>query len=701
MGEGMKTSWTLSRLGTVGVSMLLLMLPSGGFAQFPGGPPMREKMKVVEQFDKDGDKRLDAAERKAAREFVRAERVRNPRRGPRFRPEEEEVQPKPGRKISPDEVKAIASADLYDPEVVRTLFLEFEDVEWEGELADFKDTDVEVPAKLTVDGKTYRDVGVHFRGMSSFSMVGAGRKRSLNLSMDFVHADQRLLGERTLNLLNSHEDPTFLRTVLYSQIARQYIATPKANFVQVVINGEDWGIYVNAEQFNKDFVKDRFGETKGARWKVPGSPSAQGGLEYIGSDEEDYRKSYRLMSKEDPKAWKHLIELCRVMHQTPPERLEKELGPLLDIDGALKFLALENVFINDDGYWIRTSDYSIYEDSKGQFHIIPHDTNETFSRPGGPGFGGFRGGGGGRGFGPGRGGPGPGGPMGMLPPPPALLARRMIEVGDQNGDGKLSRAEFAGVGRSWFATLNSQRTGRVNQREFEDGFSKIVRPPGPAGPDRGDGPGPGPGRGPAGGPFVTVLFHALDGNGDGVITIGDVQETFDRWFKRWDSDRNGQLDEEELRAGVASELGMPAPGAGPGPMNMRGGGGAGGGGNRVDGVKLDPLFGSDQPRKALLARLLAVPELRKRYISFVRELTEKWLDWKQVGPIAEKYHSLIAKEVQLDTRKLDSTEDFNKGLIEDIPGRGFGPGGRGTIGLKSFVDQRGEYLREWLARTEK
>ena len=27
------------------------------------------------------------------------------------------------------------------------------------------DTDVEVPAKLTVDGKTYPDVGVHFRGI--------------------------------------------------------------------------------------------------------------------------------------------------------------------------------------------------------------------------------------------------------------------------------------------------------------------------------------------------------------------------------------------------------------------------------------------------------------------------------------------------------------------------------------------------------
>ncbi|MEJ7637520.1 MAG: CotH kinase family protein [Singulisphaera sp.] len=47
-----------------------------------------------------------------------------------------------------------------------------------------------------------------------------------------------------MNLLNSHEDPTFLHTVLYFDIARHYIP-PKANFVRVVINGESWGLYVN------------------------------------------------------------------------------------------------------------------------------------------------------------------------------------------------------------------------------------------------------------------------------------------------------------------------------------------------------------------------------------------------------------------------------------------------------------------------
>src|SRR5437762_8824469 len=41
----------------------------------PGGPGPQQKLKLVKQFDKDGDNRLDAAERKAAREFLSSEQA--------------------------------------------------------------------------------------------------------------------------------------------------------------------------------------------------------------------------------------------------------------------------------------------------------------------------------------------------------------------------------------------------------------------------------------------------------------------------------------------------------------------------------------------------------------------------------------------------------------------------------------------------
>src|SRR5690606_14466604 len=117
--------------------------------------------------------------------------------------------------------------ELYDPTVLRTLFLTFENEDWEQELEAFNNTDVEVPATLVVDGKTYEQVGVHFRGQSSYMMVPRGYIRSLNLSVDAILEDQRLYGHRTLNLLNANGDASLMSSILYSNIARQHIPAPR------------------------------------------------------------------------------------------------------------------------------------------------------------------------------------------------------------------------------------------------------------------------------------------------------------------------------------------------------------------------------------------------------------------------------------------------------------------------------------------
>jgi hypothetical protein len=506
------------------------------FAQGGPGGPGGAEVKLVKMFDKNGDKRLDAVERAAARAYVSA----NPQGGPggpggpggrggrggRGRAMEPAT---PGAPLTPADVKSAGSAPIYDVKTLRTFFLDFENADWEQELAAFYNTDVDVPATVTVDGKVYRDVGVHFRGASSYFSVPEGYKRSLNLSFDFAHADQRLGGYSTFNLLNANGDPTFLRAVLYQQVARAYLASPAANFVRVAINGENWGIYANQQQFNKEFTREQFGSVDGARWKVPGSPQARAGLEYIGDNAGPYKRLYEIKSKDDTTSWNALIELCRVLNQTPPERLERELSPILDIDGALKFLAVENVLVNEDGYWIRASDYSIYRDVKGRFHIIPHDANEGFPA------------GGARGRGPG--GP-PGGPGGFPP----------------------------------------------------GGF-----PPGgpPDGGRRGGPPGGFPG-GPGGG---------------------------------------------------------------------RGGPGGGG-------VTLDPLSGADNVARPLLFKLLAVPALRTRYLGYVRDIADRWLDWKTLEPLVTQYQALIAADVKADTRKLSDMAGFESAAAD----------------LKKFADDRRAFL---------
>ena len=165
--------------------------PGGDFDGPPpgeaGGPPgrggfggmMQPETKLVTQFDKDGDKRLNVAERKAAREFLQKERAGGRgRRGPGGRGfpgrNDNQAPPQPGAKVSPADVKSFANVPLYDSNTVRTVFLEFEGADWEKELADFKNTDVEVPAKVTVDGKT----SVFLKSASSFSQSAPSNSRN-------------------------------------------------------------------------------------------------------------------------------------------------------------------------------------------------------------------------------------------------------------------------------------------------------------------------------------------------------------------------------------------------------------------------------------------------------------------------------------------------------------------------------------------
>lgn len=103
--------------------------------------------------------------------------------------------------------------------------------------------------------------------------------------------------------------------------------------------------------------------------------------------------------------------------------------------------------------------------------------------------GGQRGPGGPGGFG-GRGGPGGFG-AGMFLTPGFMK-------GDADKDGKLSRAEFAKLGDSWFNGWDKEKSGALSSNQVSDGLNSTIEMP-MMGPGVPGGGGPGPG-GPGGGP---------------------------------------------------------------------------------------------------------------------------------------------------------------------------------------------------------
>lgn len=359
--------------------LLLLSLPLAAGAQFGFRGPQQEDL--MPRFDTDRNGRLEGQERVAAREYARnrpGSRATTGNLAPRA--------PAQGTEVAASlRAAAPAGTGLYDADLLRTLYLRFPGADWYPELTDFYGTGVEVAADLVVDGKLYPQVGVHFRGNSSFLTTGDSPKKSLGLSLDYRDPEQRLLGYRTLNLMNAHADPSFVREALYYTVARVYVPAPRASFVRLLINGESWGVYVNVQQVNNDFLRESYGETGGVRWKVPAGRGGGAGLTYRGSDPSAYTSSYEIQSTDNPEAWAALVRFVSVLDQAPVSRDRARLEAVLDVDEALWYLALENIFTDSDGYLSRGSDFMMYQDRGGRFHLLPHDNNETFRYAGGGG----------------------------------------------------------------------------------------------------------------------------------------------------------------------------------------------------------------------------------------------------------------------------------------------------------------------------
>lgn len=294
--------------------------------------------------------------------------------------------------LSPDGRRLILGGNtaegLYDETLVRTIALQFDQPNyWQLLQANYQ-TSTDIPATMSVDGLTYDSVGIRFRGQTSF-MQNFTQKKSFNISVDYEHDDQRLMGYKTLNLNCGFDDQSSIREVLYNHIGRQYSTSLKSNFVVLTLNGQNWGPYANVQQINGDYFEQWFLSNDGNWWRAlkvgNGGPGGPGGgfgtgystLNYLGTDTSDYQPYYTLKNANTPNPWQDLVTLCTKLNNLPLNQLEDSLIYYLDVDKALWYLAHEIIFTDDDSYVNKGGmDYYIYfEPETGRFVPIEYDGN--------------------------------------------------------------------------------------------------------------------------------------------------------------------------------------------------------------------------------------------------------------------------------------------------------------------------------------
>lgn len=287
----------------------------------------------------------------------------------------------------------VASTGLYEEDIIRRFDLTFDQPNYWTQLTNNYISKTDIPATLTVEGVSYKNVGVRFKGQTSYSRSGNTQKKSFNLSIDFVDPDQEVMGYNTLNLNNSFDDPSFMREVLYLHINRRHIPAAMANYVHLFINGQSWGIYPNIQQINGDLLEEWFLSNDGTRWRAervggPGGPgmnnpfgAGTSSLNFLGADTALYLPHYTLKTAKKEQPWNELVTACATLNNPPLNLLEDSLKKVFDTDRALWFIAHEIIFGDDDGYVNKGGmDYYVYWDKETN-RVVPieYDGNSVMS----------------------------------------------------------------------------------------------------------------------------------------------------------------------------------------------------------------------------------------------------------------------------------------------------------------------------------
>jgi putative membrane-bound dehydrogenase-like protein len=235
---------------------------------------------------------------------------------------------------------------------------------------------------LTVEGKTYKGVGLRYAGNASYMASAAGLKRSLLVDLDqSEHAEFH--GLRAMQLQSGALDPTKAReAIAFDRFRAAGVPAPRTVLAEVTftVPGKHekayLGLYTVVEPVDRAFLRDRFHADKGLVVR----PQGLRGLDFLGDDWEKYRGPYRPLNEPTSDQAKRLIEFLRLVQKADDAQFRKEIGLYLDVDKFLRFMAVQAMIANADGFFTLGYNYSLFLDpATNRFVFIPGDQELSFA----------------------------------------------------------------------------------------------------------------------------------------------------------------------------------------------------------------------------------------------------------------------------------------------------------------------------------
>lgn len=168
---------------------------------------------------------------------------------------------------------------LFDTSKVHTINIEMDD--WQGFLDTCINEEYEV-CSVEIDGQVLSNVAIRAKGNTSLTQVANYGNDRYSFKIEFDHYDSSINynGLDKLCLNNIIQDNTYMKDYLTYQMMGYFgVDAPLCSFVNITVNGENWGLYLAVEDVEESFLERNYGSDYGELYKPDSTGNMGGGGE--------------------------------------------------------------------------------------------------------------------------------------------------------------------------------------------------------------------------------------------------------------------------------------------------------------------------------------------------------------------------------------------------------------------------------------
>lgn len=184
--------------------------------------------------------------------------------------------------IKSDDSEPNYIGSLFDDTKMNIINIEMNEDDWQQFLDDAMSEEY-AACDLTINGTTYKNVGIRCKGNTSLSQV-ENDKYSFKFKADKYVSDQSFDGLDEFVVNNIIQDATYMKEYIsYDLLSYIGVPTPAKAYYDVYVNGEEWGVYLALEALEEQFVSRNFDpDNSDQLYKVE---TVSGGMPKIGNGE--------------------------------------------------------------------------------------------------------------------------------------------------------------------------------------------------------------------------------------------------------------------------------------------------------------------------------------------------------------------------------------------------------------------------------